>query len=192
MMTPPLLIPPTPRPGSMASRALGSQEGALPTSALLPQAQPGSARPRAPPPTFPPPSCPMEQSGCSEGLGGHGLAPKGGGGRGAPRQGGPSPPSPSPPALRFSSDQTRNKENVWNLSCCLLFLFLTGQGPRPHGQDVAQPPSLQERVDSCLGPGRCQRWAGGCTLPPSWYRKQLPRVRLSELGRFYFFKNIEK
>lgn len=88
---------------------------------------------------------------------------------GAPRQGGPSPPPPHP-HLVSPLDQTRNKENVWNLSC-LLFLLPAGQGPSPRGQDVAQPASLAGENGFLSG-----AWGrpvlGGCSRPSSGHRQE--------------------
>lgn len=101
----------------------------------------------------------MEQPGCSEGPGGQGLAPKGGGGWGGGSQARwPLPTQPPFLHLVFPLDQTRNKENVWNLSC-LLSLLPAGQGPSVHGQP--SPPALIPVWG--LGKGQC--WAGALPTP---------------------------
>lgn len=74
--------PHPPSPPQARLGGLGSWEGASPTSALLPHAQPvAPAQTKGSPLLLP---CPVEQPGCSQGAwqGGHGLAPIGGGGRG--------------------------------------------------------------------------------------------------------------
>lgn len=159
-MTPPLARvvspPPSPvhhpgsqiRPDSPHVESLGSRKGPC-------QPQPSSPvlhwlwlRPRAPPP---PPSCPMEQPGCSKGarrawLGSQRL----GWGPGHPGKVAPPCLAPSSLTLHLVSplDQTRNKENVWNLSC-LLFLLPVGRGlTAPLGK------MWPRRIGYCLSPGR--------------------------------------
>lgn len=95
---------PTPRPGSMASRALGSQEGASPTSALPPQALTvgsGSYQGLPLPPSLPLPAL-WNSPGAPRGPEGKAWLPKGVVAGGLP--GKVAPPHPAPlPALSFSS-----------------------------------------------------------------------------------------
>lgn len=139
--------------------------GTLPTSTLQPVLHWLWLRPRAPPL----PSCPMEQPGCSKGArrAWLGSQDKGSGAR-TPRQGGPSLPSPLPPTLHLVSplDQIRNKENVWNLSCCLLFLLPAGRGPSPHPWARCGLACLAEE-NWLLSRSRWRPMLGGQLPPPT-------------------------
>ena len=162
---------PTPRPGSMACRALGSQEGALPTSALPPQALTvgsGSYQGLSLPSPLPLPAL-WNSPGAPRGPEGKAWLPKGVVAGGLP--GKVAPPHPAPLLHLVSPlDQTRNKENVWNLSCRLLFLIPAGQGPRPHGQDTDQPTCLagENRFLSGAGGKDSAGWPRGPDRHSAW------------------------
>lgn len=143
----------------MASQALGPRKG---PRNLSPPARPklltvGFAPYQGlPSPSFPPPFLPYGTArGAPRGPEGKAWLPKGAG-----RGGGGSqarwPLPTQPPFLHLVSPWIKhgNKENVWNLSCLLLFLIPSGQGPSPHGQDMASLPALLGRTDCCLGPWR--------------------------------------
>lgn len=189
MMTPPLLITPLPGQVPWRFKPLGPRKGPCQPQSSCPQAQlRARLRPRAPSSPFLP-SCPVEQPWCSKGLGGHGLAPKGvvvARGSQARR-----PSSPSPPLLHLVPplDQTRNKENVWNLSYLLLSSPLW-----------AGTQSLWARCSPAAFPAGewTPGWARGTPSHPHGSQEAGPgsytnRERgRSGRGRFYFFKNIEK
>lgn len=121
---------------------------------------------------LPSPSCPTEQPGCSKGARRAWLGSQDKGwGPGHPGKVAPPCLAPSSPTLHLVSplDQTRNKENVWNLSCCLLFLLPAGRGPSPHplplGKTWPGLACLQKRIGYCLGPGGGQCWVASSLHP---------------------------
>lgn len=181
MMTPPLFITPAPRPGSaIKSSPCVLGRGLANLSPPAPHSYCGSDQ-GLPLPPFPPPAL-WNSPGALRGPGGHGLAPKGGRGPGHPGKVAPPRLAPSSPTLHLVSplDQTHNKENVWNLSCLLLFLLPARQGPSPLWARCG-PARLPCRRDLIPVWGHC--WVGPAPHPPTGHRQEATPRALAPKGK---------